>query len=93
MDRLLWTVLALLQVLALSESLREEWQPTNYSDTLGDAQTFLLDYNSTAEEVLFFSQSASWNYNTNITDYNSALQVREHLELSFRDILAILVNA
>lgn len=81
MDRFLWTVLVLLQVLALSESLREEWQPLNYSDTVPEAQRFLLDYNSTAEEVLFFSQSVSWNYNTNITDYNSALQVRELLQL------------
>lgn len=72
----------LLQVLALCESLREEWQPLNYTDTPSDAQRFLLNYNSTAEEVLFFSQSASWNYNTNITDYNSALQVRELLDAS-----------
>lgn len=84
MDRFLWTVLVLLQVLALSDCLREEWQPTNYSDTLSDAHRFLLDYNSTAEEVLFFSQSASWNYNTNITDYNSALQVRRLLQLKLR---------
>lgn len=80
MGRFLWTVLALLQVLALSESLREEWKPSaDYKDTLADAQRFLSDYNSTAEEVLFFSQSASWDYNTNITDYNSGLQVRKRL--------------
>lgn len=84
MGRFLWTVLVLVQVLAPSESLREEWKPPNYSDTLSDAQKFLLDYNSTAEEVMFFSQSASWNYNTNITDDNSALQVGEHLELYLR---------
>lgn len=81
MDRFLWTVLVLLQGLAPSESLREEWQPANYSDTLEQARVFLSEYNSTAEEVLFFSQSASWDYNTNITDYNSELQVRECQEL------------
>lgn len=81
MDKFLWTVLVLLQGLAPSEALREEWQPKDYSDSLDSAKLFLDDYNSTAEEVLFFSQSASWNYNTNITDYNSKLQVRELLEL------------
>lgn len=81
MDRFLWTALVLLQGLAPSEALREEWQPADYSDTLEQARLFLADYNSTAEEVLFFSQSASWNYNTNITDYNSKLQVRDIREL------------
>lgn len=81
MDRFLWTVLVLLQGLAPSEALRVEWQPENYTDSLVQARQFLDDYNSTAEEVLFFSQSASWNYNTNITDYNSKLQVREIREL------------
>lgn len=81
MDRFLWTVLVLLQGLAPSEALREGWQPGDYSDSLEQARLFLADYNSTAEEVLFFSQSASWNYNTNITDYNSKLQVREIREL------------
>lgn len=80
MDRFLWTVLVLLQLLALSESLRDEWKPSEYSDTLTDAKKFLDDYNSTAEKVLFFSQSASWNYNTNITGYNSVLQVREFMK-------------
>ncbi|XP_011602426.2 angiotensin-converting enzyme [Takifugu rubripes] len=80
MDRILWTVLVLLQGLAPSEALREEWQPADYLDSLEQAKQFLADYNSTAEEVLFFSQSASWNYNTNITDYNSKLQVNASLE-------------
>nr|XP_046233461.1 angiotensin-converting enzyme [Scatophagus argus] len=79
-DRFLWTVLLLLPVLGLSEALRESWLPGDYADTTDDALRFLSDYNSTAEEVLFFSVSASWNYNTNITDYNSNLQVTASLE-------------
>lgn len=62
-------------LLGFSEALREEWKPGNYSDTAADATRFLDDYNSTAEEVFFFSVSASWNYNTNITTHNSQLQV------------------
>lgn len=70
----------LLPVMGLSEALRESWMPKTYSDTVADASKFLKDYNSTAEEVFFHSVSASWNYNTNITDSNSQLQVGQHLE-------------
>lgn len=77
--RFLWTVLLLLPVLGLSEALREDWLPGEYIDTTADAERFLGDYNSTAEEVFFFSVSASWNYNTNITNHNSELQVRQLL--------------
>lgn len=79
LDRFLWSVLLLLPVFGLSEALPESWLPGEYSDTISDAQRFLSDYNSTAEEVFFHSVSASWNYNTNITDHNSKLQVR-HLQ-------------
>lgn len=78
-DRFLWTVLLLLPVLGLSEALPESWLPGEYSNTTDDALTFLSDYNRTAEEVLFYSVSASWNYNTNITDHNSQLQVGQLL--------------
>ncbi len=78
-DRLLWTVLLLLPVLGPSEALPESWLPGEYTNTTDDALRFLNDYNSTAEVVLFHSVSASWNYNTNITDHNSALQVRQLL--------------
>lgn len=64
-----------LLLLGFSEALRKEWEPGNYEDTSADASRFLGDYNSTAEEVLFNSVSASWNYNTNITTHNSELQV------------------
>uniref|UniRef100_A0A669B7A7 Angiotensin-converting enzyme n=1 Tax=Oreochromis niloticus TaxID=8128 RepID=A0A669B7A7_ORENI len=76
----LWSVLLLLPVFGLSEALPESWLPGEYSDTISDAQRFLSDYNSTAEEVFFHSVSASWNYNTNITDHNSKLQVSASLE-------------
>lgn len=78
-DRFLWTVLLLLPVLGLSEALPENWLPGDYTNTTDDALRFLSDYNSTAEEVLFYSVSANWNYNTNITDHNSDLQVGQLL--------------
>lgn len=74
-DRFLWSVLLLLPVFGLSEALRPEWVPGTYVDTLESAQQFLTDYNSTAEEVLFYSVSASWNYNTDLTSANSQAQV------------------
>ncbi|KAM9424543.1 angiotensin-converting enzyme [Pholidichthys leucotaenia] len=80
LSRFLWSVLLLLPVLGFSEALRESWQPGDYADTQDDAQRFLDDYNSTAEEVKFYSASASWNYNTNLTDYNSELEVNASLE-------------
>lgn len=64
-----------LLLLGLSEALRDEWKPGNYENTVSDATRFLDMYNSTAEEVFFYSVSASWNYNTNITTHNSQLQV------------------
>ncbi|XP_070846561.1 angiotensin-converting enzyme [Chaetodon trifascialis] len=79
-DRSVWTVLLLLPALGLSEALRQEWKPGTYTGTTEQAQLFLQDYNATAEEVLFSSVLASWNYNTNITDHNSKLQVEASLE-------------
>lgn len=79
-DRFLWSVLLLLPVLGLSEALRTEWLPGTYEDTLVEAQRFLSEYNTTAEEVLFYSVSASWNYNTNLTTHNSQLQIAASLE-------------
>uniref|UniRef100_A0A8C3AXV9 Angiotensin-converting enzyme n=1 Tax=Cyclopterus lumpus TaxID=8103 RepID=A0A8C3AXV9_CYCLU len=79
-DGFLWSVLLLLPVLGLSEALPATWNPGDYRTTTGDILKFLSDYNSTAEEVLFNSVSASWNYNTNITDHNSKLQINASLE-------------
>lgn len=75
MASLLWAAVLLLPVFSLSEALPAEWLPGDYSSTPAEAQRFVDNYNSTAEEVLFYSVSASWNYNTNLTDYNSQLQV------------------
>lgn len=79
-NRFVWSVVLLLPVLGLSWALPSNWLPGEYEDTAADALRFLSDYNSTAEEVLFHSISASWNYNTNITSYNSELQVGQFLE-------------
>lgn len=76
-DRFLLAALLLLPVLGFSVALPASWLPGEYTNTTADAQKFLNDYNSTAEEVFFYSVSASWNYNTNITDHNSKLQVRQ----------------
>ncbi|KAK2820760.1 hypothetical protein Q5P01_023719 [Channa striata] len=78
--RFVWSVLLLLPVFGLSEALPDNWLPGEYTNTSSSAVQFLADYNSTAEKVLFYSVSASWNYNTNITDYNSELQVKASLE-------------
>uniref|UniRef100_A0A8C5IRE9 Angiotensin-converting enzyme n=1 Tax=Junco hyemalis TaxID=40217 RepID=A0A8C5IRE9_JUNHY len=51
-----------------------------YDSTEAGAAVFASDYNSTAETVLFKSVSASWNYNTNLTAENAALQVAASLE-------------
>uniref|UniRef100_A0A7N8WUW1 Angiotensin-converting enzyme n=1 Tax=Mastacembelus armatus TaxID=205130 RepID=A0A7N8WUW1_9TELE len=75
-----WSMLLLLPVLGLSVALPESWLPGTYTNTMADALRFLSDYNSTAEEVFFYSVSADWNYKTNITDYNSELQVNASLD-------------
>uniref|UniRef100_A0A8D3DRV9 Angiotensin-converting enzyme n=1 Tax=Scophthalmus maximus TaxID=52904 RepID=A0A8D3DRV9_SCOMX len=66
--------------IGLSVALPASWLPGDYQNTSDGALQFLTDYNSTAEEVLFDSVSASWKYNTNITDHNSMLQVNAALE-------------
>uniref|UniRef100_A0A3B4ZR84 Angiotensin I converting enzyme n=1 Tax=Stegastes partitus TaxID=144197 RepID=A0A3B4ZR84_9TELE len=79
-DRFLWSVLLLLPIVGFSEALPNEWLPGPYENNTSGALMFLTAYNSTAEEVLFKSVSASWTYNTNITDHNSKLQVNASLE-------------
>ncbi|KAM3592839.1 uncharacterized protein V6R79_026353 [Siganus canaliculatus] len=79
-DRFLGTVLLLLPVLGLSVAFPDSWLPGNYSDNQTEVTRFLDDYNSTAEEVLFNNVLASWNYNTNLTDHNSQLQVQASLD-------------
>lgn len=48
----------------------------NYGTDEAAAQEFASDFNSTAEQVFFMSVEASWSYNTNLTEYNAAQQVR-----------------
>ncbi|KAM9832332.1 angiotensin-converting enzyme [Neosynchiropus ocellatus] len=77
-----WLVGALLVLLpapGFFQALPDEWKPATYANTVAEIQRFLTDYNSTAEEVFFFSVSASWDYNTNLTDYNSQQQVKASL--------------
>ncbi|KAM6951413.1 angiotensin-converting enzyme isoform 2-T2 [Aplochiton taeniatus] len=80
MAKLLWAVVLLVPVLGLSEALPAAWLPGDYEATLEGARQFVSDYNATAEEALFESVTASWNYNTNLTDYNSQLQVNASLD-------------
>lgn len=54
--------------------------PGNYGTTEADAQRFVADFNSTAELMFYKSVEASWTYNTNLTEYNSQLQVNASLE-------------
>ncbi|XP_054620316.1 angiotensin-converting enzyme isoform X2 [Dunckerocampus dactyliophorus] len=80
MGKFVCLVLLLLPALEGCDALPENWLPGEYSNTTDDAARFLKDYNSTAEKVFFHSVSASWNYNTNLTEHNSQLQVNASLE-------------
>uniref|UniRef100_H2LHE1 Angiotensin-converting enzyme n=1 Tax=Oryzias latipes TaxID=8090 RepID=H2LHE1_ORYLA len=63
-------------LLGCSCALPESWLPGEYANSTSDVLRFLSDFNSTAEEVFSFAVSASWNFETNLTDYNSKVQVR-----------------
>ena len=39
------------------------------------ARAWLVEYNKGAEKAYYDSVSASWTYNTNLTDYNLQLEV------------------
>lgn len=54
--------------------------PGTYLPNEDGAKQFVSDYNTTAEQVLFLSTSASWAYNTNLTDHNSQLQIEASLQ-------------
>uniref|UniRef100_A0A8C1T835 Angiotensin-converting enzyme n=1 Tax=Cyprinus carpio TaxID=7962 RepID=A0A8C1T835_CYPCA len=73
-------LLVLLTLISTSAALKPEWKPGDYPMTEAGAERFVSDYNSTAEEVFYFSTEASWNYNTNLTKHNSQLQVAASLE-------------
>uniref|UniRef100_A0A8C1I8C2 Angiotensin-converting enzyme n=1 Tax=Cyprinus carpio TaxID=7962 RepID=A0A8C1I8C2_CYPCA len=70
----MYRAVVLLTLISTCVALKPEWKPGNYSMTEAGAESFVSDYNSTAEEVFYFSTEASWNYNTNLTDHNSQLQ-------------------
>ncbi|KAM4691938.1 angiotensin-converting enzyme-like [Rhinophrynus dorsalis] len=61
-------------------ALDSAYLPGSYSKDETGAQQFASDYNSTAEIILFKSVQASWDYNTNLTDYNSQQQIKASLE-------------
>ncbi|NXA93401.1 ACE enzyme, partial [Melanocharis versteri] len=72
--------LGLLLWLSLAGALQPGLEPPQHDPTEEGAALFARDYNSTAELVFFESVSASWNYNTNLTAENAALQVEASLE-------------
>ncbi|KAL4660481.1 angiotensin-converting enzyme [Arapaima gigas] len=76
---MLWAAL-LVAFLCGVHSLPPGWQPGLYPSSEAGAQQFVDAYNATAEEVFFYSTSASWTYNTNLTEYNSRKQVEASLE-------------
>ncbi|NXX73935.1 ACE enzyme, partial [Urocolius indicus] len=61
-------------------ALQVDLEPPQTNPTEEGALVFASSYNSTAELVLFESVSASWDYYTNLTDENAALQVKASLE-------------
>lgn len=67
--------LGLLLWLSLAGALRPGLEPPQYDSTEQGAAQFAGSYNNTAEIVFFDSVSASWNYNTDLTPENAALQV------------------
>lgn len=72
-------LLSLLWLLLLSPpptlALDPELMPGNFSADEAGAQLFANSYNSSAEQVLFWSTAASWAYDTNITEENAWRQV------------------
>uniref|UniRef100_A0A8C3KJA8 Angiotensin-converting enzyme n=1 Tax=Calidris pygmaea TaxID=425635 RepID=A0A8C3KJA8_9CHAR len=72
--------LGLLLGLSLVGALQPGLEPPQTDPTETGAGHFASAYNSTAEQVFFKSVSASWNYNTNLTTENAALQVEASLE-------------
>lgn len=65
----------LLSLVGVGVALKPEWQPGTYEATEAGANAFVSDYNSTAEQVFYYSTEASWEYNTNLTEHNSQQQV------------------
>ncbi|XP_053309980.1 angiotensin-converting enzyme [Spea bombifrons] len=73
-------LLGLCLVASTSDALDNSYLPGVYPKDESGAQTFASDYNSTAERIFYISTEASWDYNTNLTDYNSQRQINASLE-------------
>lgn len=69
-----WAML-LLSLVGFGVALKPEWQPGTYEAAEAGVVQFLSDYNSTAEQVFYYSTEASWAYNTDLTEHNSQQQV------------------
>ncbi|XP_018410702.1 PREDICTED: angiotensin-converting enzyme isoform X3 [Nanorana parkeri] len=77
---MVWTLLLGLLLVGSTLALDSSYLPGSYGTTEAEAQRFVGDFNSTAELIFFKSVEASWTYNTNLTEYNSQLQVEASLE-------------
>ncbi|XP_051894867.1 angiotensin-converting enzyme isoform X2 [Pristis pectinata] len=73
-------LLGLFTLLGSTCALDNASMPGNYTIDEAGASHFVTEYNSTAEIVLFKSVSASWDYNTNLTEYNQQKQINASLE-------------
>ncbi|KAG8447001.1 hypothetical protein GDO86_014445 [Hymenochirus boettgeri] len=73
-------LLGLLLAVGNVTALDITYLPGNYVKTEVGAFNFALDFNSTAETILYRNEEASWTYNTNLTDHNSQLQIEASLE-------------
>ena len=61
-------------------SLLLAYLATGQADKIRDeaqARAWLVEYNQQAEKFYYNSMLAAWNYNTNITDHNQGLSVRQ----------------
>ncbi|XP_072105103.1 angiotensin-converting enzyme isoform X2 [Mobula birostris] len=72
--------LTLFALLSSTCALDTIYLPGNYSINEKGSMSFVSDYNSTAEIIFFDSVSASWNYNTNLTNYNQQKQIEGSLK-------------
>lgn len=68
-------------------ALEASLMPPDRNKTEEGASLFANDYNTTGEAVFSESISASWNYNTNLTEYNAQLQVSKQRSLLTRRCL------
>ncbi|XP_069761237.1 angiotensin-converting enzyme isoform X3 [Narcine bancroftii] len=75
MSTTMLVLLGLFTLLGTSCALDDIYKPSNYSIDEKGASDFMANYSQTAEKILFSSVLASWNYNTNLTEYNQEKQI------------------